>query len=101
MKLKKIATGAALAGVVGFGAVGLGAGIANAAPPAPVVAGWAQDHDGHWGHWGGDGGGDWDNGGNWGGGNWGYGPDWNRGGNWGPGGWGCVTGPLGFVTFCP
>jgi hypothetical protein len=77
-----------MAGVLGFTAIGLGAGIASAAPPAPVVAGCPQDHDGQWGH-GGDGG-DWNNGGN-----------WNNGANWGPGGWGCVTGPFGFVTFCP
>jgi hypothetical protein len=99
MYLKKIAAGAAMAGALGFTAVGLSSGIANAAPPAPAMAGWPQDHDGHWGHWGGDGGDD--NGGDWGnGGNWGNGGDWGNGGNWGPGGWGCVTGPLGFVTFC-
>ena len=98
MNVKKIAAGAALAGALGFTAVGLGAGIANAGPPAPVVAGipWQQDggHGGYWGH--GDGG-DWgdggrgDNRGNWGyGGNWGYAPSWNP----------CVTGPFGFVTVC-
>ena len=94
MYLKKIAAGAALAGALGFTAVGLSAGIANAAPPAPAVAGWPQDHDGHWGHDG--------DGGDWGDrGNWGDGGNWGNGGNWGPGGWGCVTGPFGFVTFCP
>src|SRR5258707_11893178 len=98
MYLKKIAAGAALAGALGFTAVGLSAGIANAAPPAPAVAGWPQDHDGHWGH---DGdGGDW--GGNWGnGGNWGDGGNWGNGGNWGPGGGGCVSGAVGFGPFCP
>ena len=70
-----------MVGALGFTAVGLGAGIARAAPPAPVVAGtlWQQDR-GHGDDWGrhGDGG------------NWGYGP-----------GWGCVTGPFGHVTWCP
>jgi hypothetical protein len=92
MYLKKIAAGAAMVGALGFSAVGLGAGIASAAPPAPVVAGilWQQDrgHGGHWGH--GDGRG-WGDRGGWGyGGNWGYGP-----------GWGCITGPFGHVTWCP
>src|SRR5437763_1043233 len=54
MCLKKIAAGAAMVGALGFSAVGLGAGIASAAPPAPVVAGilWQQDrgHGGDWGH---------------------------------------------------
>ena len=95
MFLTKIAAGAATIGALGFSAVGLGAGIANAAPPAPVIAGilWQQDrgHGGDGGYWGhGDGRG-WDDGGGWGyGGNWGYGP-----------GWGCVTGPYGHVTWCP
>ena len=39
MYLKQIAAGAAMVGALGFSAVGLGAGIASAAPPAPVVAG--------------------------------------------------------------
>ena len=98
MYLKRIAAGAALAGVLGFTAVGLGEGVANAAPPAPTVAGWQLDgHGGHWGH-GGDGG-DW-GGGDWGGGGW-NGGGWN-GGGWN-GGWGggpCVTGPFGFVHVC-
>jgi hypothetical protein len=95
MFLKKIAAGAAMVGALGFSAVGLGAGIASAAPPAPVVAGtlWPQDrgHGDDWGHWGhGDGRG-WGDRGDWGyGGNWGYGP-----------GWGCVTGPFGHITWCP
>jgi hypothetical protein len=95
MNLKKIAAGAAMTGALGFTALGMGAGVANAAPASPVVAGilWQQDHGhggGNWGHgddrdWG-------DRGGNWGygGGNWGYGP-----------GWGCVTGPFGYITWCP
>jgi hypothetical protein len=88
MNLKKIAAGAAMTGALGFTALGMGAGVANAVPASPVVAGtlWQQDH--------GHGGGDWGHGdrGNWGygGGNWGYGP-----------GWGCVTGPFGHITWCP
>ena len=39
MYLKQIAAGAAMIGALGFSAVGLGAGIASAAPSAPVVAG--------------------------------------------------------------
>jgi hypothetical protein len=95
MYLKKIAAGAAMVGALGFSAVGLDAGIASAAPPAPAVAGilWQQDrgHGGDGGYWGhGDGRG-WGDRGGWGyGGNWGYGP-----------GWGCVTGPFGHVTWCP
>ena len=95
MFVKKIAAGAAMVGALGFSAVGVGVGIANAAPPAPVVAEtlWQQDrgHGGDWGYWGhGDGRG-WGDRGGWGyGGNWGYGP-----------GWGCVTGPYGHVTWCP
>ena len=95
MYLKKIAAGAAMIGTLGFTAVGLGAGTASAAPPAPVVAGilWQQDrgHGGDGGHWGhGDGRG-WDDRGGWGyGGNWGYGPSW-----------GCITGPFGHVSWCP
>jgi hypothetical protein len=98
MNLKRIVAGAAMAGALGFTALGMGAGIANAAPPAPTVSGiaWQQDHDGHWGH-GGDG--DWGRGGGWDN----RGGDWDNRGNWGPGpGWApCVTGPFGFVTFCP
>jgi hypothetical protein len=91
MNLKRIVAGAAMAGALGITALGLGAGIANAEPQAPVVSGIAwQDHNGHWGH-GGDGG-NWGNGGYWDNrGYWGPGPEWNP----------CFTGPLGFVTFCP
>ena len=92
MCLKQIAAGAAMIGALGLSAIGLGAGIASAAQPAPVAAGvlWQQDrgHGGDWGH-----GHDRDRGdrGGWGyGGNWGYGP-----------GWGCVTGPFGHVIWCP
>ena len=93
MKLMKILAEATITGALGFTAVGLGAGVANAAPPAPAPAGilWQQDrgHGGDGGDWGhGDGQGDrggWDNGGNWG-----------YGGNWG-----CITGPFGYLTWCP
>lgn len=86
MSVKRFAAGAAMVGALGFGAIGLGAGTASAAPSDPVIAGWAQDHGGRWGH-DDDGGWDhrgWDN------------RDWNNG----PG-WGCVTGPFGHITWCP
>ena len=85
MLIKRIAAGAAMVGALGFGAVGMGSGIASAAPSAPVVTGvqWQQDR-GDWDNWGHDRRG-WDNRGGWG-----YGP-----------GWGCVTGPFGHITWCP
>ena len=92
MNLKKLAAGAAMVGGLGFGAVGLATGVANAAPAAPVVADavWQQDR-GHWDDWGHDGGRGRDGRDGWGyGGNWGNGP-----------GWGCVSGPFGHVTWCP
>jgi len=97
MLIKKIAAGAAMVGALGFSAVGLGAGIASAAPSAPVVTGieWQQGH-GDWDNWGHGGRGwddrrGWDNRGGWD----------NRAG-WGNGpGWGCVTGPFGHITWCP
>ena len=96
MNVKRIAAGTALAGVLGFTAVGLGAGIANAAPPALGVAGW--ESEGHGGHWGHGGGGDWGDRGGWGdGGGWGYRGNW---GGYGPAWNPCVTGPFGFVTVC-
>jgi hypothetical protein len=51
MNLKKIAAEAAVAGMLGVSALGLGAGVANAYPPAPAnipSIPWAQD-DGHGG----------------------------------------------------
>jgi hypothetical protein len=54
MNLKKIVAEATIAGTLGFTALGLGAGVANASPPAPnnipsIL--WAQD-DGHgWCWW--------------------------------------------------
>jgi hypothetical protein len=97
MKRTAIAAGVTIAGTLGFGALGLGAGIANAAPnfsDAPQIP-WSQDHDGggHWGHGGDDWGGD---GGGWGGGDW--------GGGWGGGpGWGWLPPPcasVGWVSGC-
>jgi hypothetical protein len=100
---KTIAAGATIAGSLGLAALGLGSGLANAAP-SPVLSqvGWSQ-----WGGWGpGHGPG---------------GPGWGRGPEWGPppppaygyggyGGYGygagygapsaCVNGPLGLVHIC-
>jgi hypothetical protein len=114
MNLKTFAAGAAIAGSLGFAALGIGTGVANAAP-SPVGSGteWALDPG--WGHggpgWNGGGhddhrGGGW-NGGGWNGGgpNWGPPPPPNYGyGGYNPGyygGGGCVTGPLGLLQFCP
>lgn len=95
--MKTIAAGAVIAGSLGLAALGLGSGMANAAPsPAAVGADWAQ-----WGHGG---------------------PGWDRGPGWGPpppppppaygyGGYGygagygapvnaCVNGPLGLLHVC-
>ena len=92
MDIKKIAAGATIAGALGLTALGMGAGVASAAPPLPAAPGapLLQDKphgDGDGGH-GGHGGGDW-----------GRGP-----GNWGPGFLNqidaCIaaTGPYGYVT---
>ncbi|HZQ33333.1 MAG TPA: hypothetical protein VFB19_16565 [Mycobacterium sp.] len=86
MNLTNLAATGAVAGALAFAAIGLGAGVANAAPVSP----WLQGH-GH-GH-GGDG--DWDGPGHDGG-------DWH--GGWRGPGWpvpvGCVsaTDPSGLVT---
>jgi hypothetical protein len=85
--LKSIAVAAAVAGSLGLAALGIGSGVANA---APSPTGWAQDRG------------------------WGHGRDWGRGPGWGPAyyapppppvyGYGypppCVTGPLGLVHVC-
>lgn len=95
--LKKIAAGTVIAGSLGLAAIGIGSGVANAAP-SPVVngAGWAQDRG--WGH--GPGGpwrpGGWDRGG-WRGPGWAP-PDYGYG--YGYGGPPCVSGPLGLLHFC-
>ena len=101
--LKTIAAGTVIAGSLGLAALGVGSGVANAAP-SPVVngAGWAQDRG--WGH--GPGGpwrpGGWDGGRGWGGPGWAPPPPPDYG--YGYGGYGgppCVTGPLGLLHFCP
>jgi hypothetical protein len=94
--LKTIAAGAAIAGALGFAAIGAGSGVASAAPPA-TGGQWAQDPG--WDH--------------------GHGPGWH-GGGYGPGYWApppppppyygyggygpppppCISGPLGFVQVC-
>jgi hypothetical protein len=93
--LKNIAAGAAIAGALGFAAIGVGAGVASAAPP--VTGGqWAQDRGWDHGHGGPD----------WRGGGYGYGdggPGYGYGGpGYGYGGYGppCVSGPLGFLQVC-
>jgi hypothetical protein len=62
--LKRIAAGATIAGALGLTAVGLGTGVANAAPPAPVTAG-SQLPQGHGDYWGNGGRGDQGRGGDW------------------------------------
>jgi hypothetical protein len=114
MNFSKIAAGTAIAGALGLAALGIGTGVANAAP-SPVGSGiqWAQDSG--WGHggpgWNGGGGG-WNGGGRDGGygGYGGYGGGWappppaygygGYGGDYANGGGGCVTGPLGLLHFC-
>jgi hypothetical protein len=91
MKLTKILAGAAIGGALGFSALGLTAGVANADPSSHVVAEtlWAQDRGGH-GRWGHDDHRDW-----------GYRGDYDYGyGGYGPR-WGCISGPLGHLTWCP
>jgi hypothetical protein len=94
--LKKIATGATIVGALGLTALGLGTGVANAAPPSshPAVmtsklGGFALDDWGNPG-WGGGGPGY-----GWAGGpgGYGYGP-----GGYGPGGYG---GGYGYGGGCP
>jgi hypothetical protein len=96
MKLMRIVAEATIAGALGFTAFGLGAGVANANPPSPVVSGapWAQDGGHGHGHGGCRDDGCW-------GGNWGDRGNWGGGGDWGPG-WngpvGCISGPVGWGT---
>lgn len=92
--LRTIASGIGIAGALGLAALGIGVGTANAAPPSAV----AHSDFAEW-----------------------RGPGW--GGPGGPGPWGppppppppqwgynyggyapgppCITGPLGFLQFCP
>jgi hypothetical protein len=85
--LKKIAAGAMIAGTLGFTALGLGSGVANASPTLPGIP-WQQDGGWWWGH--GHGHGHWHGGDGWGWGGpgwgWGGGPGWGWGGGWGGGG---------------
>ena len=92
MTLKKIVSAGAIAGALGFSAIGL-AGVASAAPAPQSTPGVAQHAqlDG----WHGGGGGWHGGGGGWHGG--GRGPGWGGpGGGWGGGrqGW-CPLGPFG------
>jgi hypothetical protein len=85
--IKKVSTTVAVSGALGFAALGLGAGIANADPVMPKTSPvmWSQD-DGGW-DWHGHGhDGDW-------------GPRWD---DWGPGpvGWApaCAAGTIGVAS---
>jgi hypothetical protein len=105
---KTIAAGATIAGSLGLAALGLGSGLANAAPsPVASQVGWSQWGGGGYGPGGGGHGG--------GGRGWGGGPGWGGGRGWGGpppaygyGGYGygagygapCVSGPLGLVRVC-
>jgi hypothetical protein len=101
MSLKKLVGATAIAGALGLPAFVVGAGVANAATPAPSIPGPVHtvqtpgtthvqlvDDDGGWG-WGGWGDHrDWDRGG-WGDrGDWGHGGWGGDRGDWGHGGWG-------------
>jgi hypothetical protein len=112
MNLKKLVGAAAITGALGLPAIGMGAGVANAATAAPSIPGpvhtvqtpaehsptqarlvnWDGHDDWRWGDRGGWRGGGWGGpgwGGGWGGPGWGGGwggPGW--GGGWGGPGWG-------------
>ncbi|MEN4477323.1 hypothetical protein C1S82_04715 [Mycolicibacterium cosmeticum] len=81
--LRKFATGAAIVGALGMGALGVGTATAAAAAPSAPFAedpGWGHGHGDDW---------RWDNG-------------RHRGWDYGPGIYlPCVTGPFGHVTVCP
>jgi hypothetical protein len=55
INLKRVAAGATIAGALGLTALGMGTGVANAAPPSPVTSmtQLAQGHGGYFGHGGG------------------------------------------------
>jgi hypothetical protein len=117
MNMKTISARAVIAGLLGLSALGLGTGVANAAPATGVTPGSSWQQDGGWGWggqghggWGGDRGGrgpGWGNGGpgyGYGGPGYGYGgPGYGYGGPGygygGPGG-GCISGPFGFISLC-
>jgi hypothetical protein len=99
MHFKTIAAGTAVAGALGLAALGLGSGVANAAP-SPVQSGTAFAQDAGWGHGPRPGG-------PWGPGGWGGGPGWapppppDYGYGYGAGyDQPCVTGPLGLLHLC-
>jgi hypothetical protein len=103
--LKTIAAGAAIAGALGFAAIGVSEGVASAAP----VPGGQFAQDPGWGHgpdWGHDHGGGWRGRGDGGPGYWapppyyGGGYDAGYGGYYGPPPPPCLSGPLGFVQVC-
>jgi len=86
MILKKIVGAGAIAGAVGFSAIGL-AGVANAAPTPQAAPGVV--HQAQLAGWGGGrGGGFHGGGGGWRGGRGWGGPGWGGRGFGGPGGWG-------------
>ena len=99
--VRTIAAGIGIAGALGIAALGIGAGAAGAEPPSPVTqADFAQIPE--WGP------------GPWrpGPGPWGPPPPpppaWGYGGDGGYAGYGgyapgppCISGPLGFLQFCP
>ena len=101
--VRTIAAGIGIAGALGIAALGIGTGTAGAEPPSPVTqADFAQIPE-----WGGPG--PWRPGpGPWGPPPppaWGYGGYGGDGGYAGYGGYApgppCISGPLGFLQFCP
>jgi hypothetical protein len=92
-RLKSIAAGTAIAGALGLAALGIGTGVANAAPVG-LGTQWAQDWGPGPGGWGGP----------WGGPGWAPPPPPPPAPFYGYGGYDpgppCVTGPLGFVHLC-
>ena len=91
VELKKTISAVTIAGVLGFGLLGLGVGGVASAVPSPSTSGTPLPQKPHGPH--GPGGGDW-NGPGWNGPGW-YGPGW-----YAPGISACIsaTGPWGYVT---
>src|SRR5882757_6240978 len=97
--VRTTAAGIGIAGALGIAALGIGAGTAGAEPPSPVTqADFAQIPD-----WGGPGRGPWGPGPG-GPGPW-YPPPPPSAYGYGYGGYAppppCISGPLGFLQFCP
>jgi hypothetical protein len=92
--VRTIAAGIGIAGALGIAALGIGAGTASAAPPSPVAHGdfaeWGGPGRGPWGH---------------GGGPWYPPPPPPPAYGYGYSGYAppppCISGPLGFLQFCP